>query len=197
MCHTRLHLGDSADVSTLVGMQLIRALGIGPLQLYPFALILGAFAALVVYRLRHQPKHNTCASCGYALDGLESSICPECGKPHTLAREWDPWDRFRPLAVLVASFIPLLATFPLLVIHRQFYLSSDVNLLAPITTNAGQWLFCTIGAWILMLAHAYLILRLSARHLGMPWAIASIVLAAFANAAAIPFAFLVAGLTGS
>ncbi len=42
-------------------------------------------AALILARKSLHPKPGTCHSCGYSLQGLQSPVCPECGRTQVLA----------------------------------------------------------------------------------------------------------------
>jgi predicted amidophosphoribosyltransferase len=40
-----------------------------------------AGALVAICLRRHNSTPGTCQSCGYALYGLPSAVCPECGRP--------------------------------------------------------------------------------------------------------------------
>ncbi len=170
------------------GLQLIEAIGIHPLPLQPFALLAGAFTALVLPWARRRTKRGSCRFCGYSLAGLEDiALCPECGRPRAVSHEWDTYGPVKYLLILIASLLPLLATVVLVSVQR----STDVDLLSVFDTRTGLWLICTLGSFGLMFVHALVLIGAGARwRLEMGWVVPLLTLAVLGNEIAIGIALL-------
>ncbi len=182
-----------------LGLELIEATGIHrihPLYLQPFALLAGAFTALVLPWSRRRAKRGSCRFCGYPLAGLEDfALCPECGRPRAISHEWDMYGPVKYFLILIASFLPFLAILFLIAISGFVERSFNVNVMQAFDSPGGMWFVCTVGSFGLSLVHTLVLLGAAARwRIDMGWVVPLLILAVFANESILVFAALSASL---